>query len=335
MKNSRTVKDRIGDLFTKRPGNDFFLNFHTFWDTKTESKLRSYRYLTMKHCFPFLAPVFLGTLLVFSPGCSGTPPEAVPQTVPRVTMVFDRMEASGPDNVTLYFFIHASNPGAEGVVVEPEKSRMFINGKELLAGFSGSVEKTRIDPGMRKKIETACGLDLKNLDPPLPPETTAIDTKTILELAFAFDGGEHGSVVTGADFSFPRIREPEFSIVSIAIMQAELINTRFKVKVRIENPNPFPMTFSSFTYELYGHDRFWADGSEADIYTIPENGKAEEELFLVMNFINMQRNLLDQVIAMRNVRYRFTGKAEIGTGVEYLPSFTTAFDLRGDSEVIK
>jgi LEA14-like dessication related protein len=290
----------------------------------------------MKHRFPFLAAVvFSGVFLVFSTGCSGTPPGAAPQTAPRATMVFDRMEASGPDNVTLYFFIYTSNPGAEGVVVGLEKSRVFINGKELSSGFSGSTEKTRIDPGMREKIKTACSLDLKNLDPPLPPETTAIDTKTILELAFVFDGGGQGSVVTGADFSFPRIRKPEFSIVSIAIMQAELINTRFKVKVRIENPNPFPMTFSSFTYELYGHGRFWADGSEADVYTIPENGKAEEDLFLVMNFINMQRNLLDQVIAMRNVRYRFTGKAEIGTGVEYLPFFTTAFEIQGDSKVIR
>ncbi|MDR2144658.1 MAG: LEA type 2 family protein [Treponema sp.] len=288
----------------------------------------------MKYYFPVLA-VFSGALLVFSPGCSGTPPKAAPKTAPLVTMVFDRMEASGPDNVTLYFFIHALNPAAEGVVVEPEKSRMFVNGTELSSGFSGSTEKTRVDPGMREEIKTACSLDLKNLDPSLPLETTAIDTTTILELAFTFDGGGHGSVVTGADFSFPRIREPEFSIISIAIMQAELINTRFRVKVRIENPNPFPMTFSSFSYELYGHGRFWADGSEADVYTIPENGKAEEDLFLVMNFINMQRNLLDQVIAMRDVRYRFTGKAEIGTGVEYLPSFTTAFDIQGDSKVIR
>jgi LEA14-like dessication related protein len=290
----------------------------------------------MRCCFPFSAAVvFSGALLVFYQGCYGTPPDAAPQTAPRVTMVFDRMEASGPDNVTLYFFIHTSNPGSEGVVVGHEKSRMFINGKELSSGFSGITEKMRIDPGMQEKIKTACILDLKNLDPSLPLETTAIDTKTIMELAFAFDGGGYGSVITGADFSFPRIREPEFSIVSIAIMQAELINTRFRVKIRIENPNPFPMTFSSFTYELYGHDRFWADGSEADVYTIPENGRAEEDLFLVMNFINMQRNLLDQVIAMRNVRYRFTGKAEIGTGVEYLPYFTTAFDIRGDSKVIK
>jgi LEA14-like dessication related protein len=285
--------------------------------------------------YVLLTVIFFWAFLMSFSGCSGVPPAAAPQSALQIAMAFDRIEASGPDNVMVYFFIHASNSGTEGVVVELEKSRIFVNGKELSAGFSGSAETTRIDPGTQEQIKAACSLDLKKLDPSLPLETEELDTKTVLELAFTFDSGERGSVVTGADFSFPRVQEPRFSIVSIAIMQAELINTRFRVKVRIENPNPFPMTFSSFAYELYGHDRFWADGNETEVYTISENGETEENLFLVMNFINMQRNLLDQVIAMRNVRYRFKGKAEIGTGIEYLPSFTTAFDIQGDSEVVK
>jgi LEA14-like dessication related protein len=284
--------------------------------------------------YVLLIALFFGTLLTFFSDCSGAPP-AAPQNAPRASMVFDRIEASGPDNVTLHFLIQVSNPETEGVIVGLEKSRVFINGKELSAGFSDHAETTRIDPGAEEKISAACTLNLKNLDPSLPPETEDLDTITAMELAFAFDGGERGSIITGADFSFTRIREPRFSIVSIAIMQAELINTRFRVKVRIENPNPFPLAFSSFSYELYGHGRFWADGSEMDIYTIPANGETEEDIFLLMNFINMRRNLLDQVIAMRNVRYRFTGTAEIGTGIAYLPSFAAAFDIHGDSEVVK
>jgi LEA14-like dessication related protein len=287
----------------------------------------------MKQYLWFSAAV-LAVFAALLPGCSGAPP-AEPRRAPQLTMVFDRIEASGPDNVTLRFFIHARNPGTEGVVVALAKSRVFVNGKELSAGFNGSAETTRLGPGAQEQIGAVCTLDLKSLDPSLSLETGELDTDAAMELALAFDDGECGSAVTRAGFSFPRIREPHFSIVSIAIMQAELINTRFKVKVRIKNPNPFPLTFSSFSYELYGHGRFWADGSEADIYTIPENGETEEDLFLVMNFINMQRNLLDQVVTMRNVRYRFTGKAEIGTGVAYLPSFATAFDIQGDSEVVK
>jgi LEA14-like dessication related protein len=292
----------------------------------------------MKHIkhYVFLSAVFFSAAFLVFSGCSGAP-QVAPQAqgTPRPSLVFDRLEASGPDNATAYFFMHIVNPGTERVVVKLEKSRVFVNETELLSGFDGSAETTHIDPGAEKQIKVVCNMDIKKFNPSLSLETKELDAKMVLELGFVFDGGERGSVVTGAGFSFPRIQEPRFSIVSIAIMQAELINTRFRVKVRIENPNPFPLTFSSFSYELYGHGRFWADGSESNIYTIPENGEAEEDLFLLMNFINMQRNLLDQIIAMRNVRYRFTGKAEIGTGIEYLPAFTAAFDIQGDSEVVK
>ncbi|MDR0403403.1 MAG: LEA type 2 family protein [Treponema sp.] len=287
----------------------------------------------MKQYVPFLAAA-LGAITIFFSGCSGAPP-AAPQTAPAAAMVLDRIEASGPDEVTLRFFVHVSNPGTEELVMRLERSRVFVNGKELSSGYHSGAEVIRAAPGAEEKAAALCTLSLKNLDPSLPLETEELDTKTIMEFAFAFDGGGAGSVVTAEDASFPRIREPLFSIVSIAIMQAELINTRLKVKIRIENPNPFPAAFSSLSYELYGHGRFWAGGSETNLCTIPAKGAAEEELFLVMNFINMQRNLLDQVIAMRRVRYRFTGTAEIGTGVEYLPSFTSAFDIQGNSEVLR
>jgi LEA14-like dessication related protein len=286
--------------------------------------------------FLFLTAAIFAGLMLF-PGCSTPPPapQSTPQSAPQATMVFDRAEAFGPDNITLYFLVYASNSGSEGIAARLEKSRVFVNGEELSAGFSVRAEETRIDPGAGKTIKAECSLDLKNLKPSLPPETAALNTKTILELSCTFDGGGQAAVVTDADFSFPRVKEPVFSIVSIAVMQAELINTRFRVKVLIQNPNPFPLTLSSFKYELYGHGRFWADGSKTNVYTIPENGKAEEDLFLLMNFINMRRDLLDQVIAMRNVRYRFKGTAEIGTGVEYLPFFGAAFDIQGDSKVVK
>jgi hypothetical protein len=54
-----------------------------------------------------------------------------------------------------------------------------------------------------------------------------------------------------------------------------------------------------------------------------------------MNFINMKRNLLDDIIAMRQVAYRFSGEAEVETGIEWLPSFQMAFERSGRSEVLK
>ncbi|MDR0589640.1 MAG: LEA type 2 family protein, partial [Spirochaetaceae bacterium] len=127
---------------------------------------------------------------------------------------------------------------------------------------------------------------------------------------------------------------PDFNVTAIAIMKAELINTRFKVKLRVDNPNFFPVELSAFSYELYGADRFWAEGEKTDILLIPARSSAETELFLVMNFINMRRELLDQIIAMKQVNYRLAGEAEVRTRMELLPHFLVDFDRSGKSVVI-
>jgi hypothetical protein len=55
----------------------------------------------------------------------------------------------------------------------------------------------------------------------------------------------------------------------------------------------------------------------------------------MMNFINMPRGLLDQVIEMSQVRYRLKGRAELKPSFEHMPSFPIRFDLTGNSPVIK
>jgi hypothetical protein len=53
-----------------------------------------------------------------------------------------------------------------------------------------------------------------------------------------------------------------------------------------------------------------------------------------MNFIDMRRSLLDQVIAMEQIDYRFAGEATVSTGIEYLPRFRWRFNQSGRSVVI-
>jgi len=131
----------------------------------------------------------------------------------------------------------------------------------------------------------------------------------------------------------PVFLEPVFSVSSITVLQAELINTRLKVKIRVDNPNNFPVDCTSFEYELYGDGRFWADGKETQVLSVPAFGSGEKELFLVMNFTNMHRDMLDRIIDMKKVRYRLTGTAIIKTAVESFPVYTKNFILEGESDV--
>jgi LEA14-like dessication related protein len=131
----------------------------------------------------------------------------------------------------------------------------------------------------------------------------------------------------------PQVLEPEFSISSILILQAELINTRFKLRLRVDNPNSFPLELSGFNYQLYGAGRYWADGTESDPMAIPPEGYAEKDLFLLMNFMNMKREVLDQIIALKAVDYRFAGTVVISADEGRLPPFAMQFDRSGKSPV--
>lgn len=133
----------------------------------------------------------------------------------------------------------------------------------------------------------------------------------------------------------PEIQPPVFKITSIAILKAELINTRFRVGLRIENPNPFPVELSAFSYALYGNGLLWADGTEKNVLSVAAESSLEGNLFLLMNFINMKRDLLDQIIALEDVYYRFKGEARVGTSADGFPMIKSSFDLSGYSQVLE
>ena len=131
------------------------------------------------------------------------------------------------------------------------------------------------------------------------------------------------------------VKEPAVTITSIKILQADLINTRIKLSLRIDNPNTFPITLSSFRYELYGDGRLWTNGIEKNLAVVPAKGFAETSLDFEMNFIGMKRRLLDDIIAMREVHYRITGSMEMGTDSPGLPDSRINFNYSGISAVIQ
>jgi len=129
------------------------------------------------------------------------------------------------------------------------------------------------------------------------------------------------------------IKEPNFQILSIAVIQADLVNTEFEALMKIDNPNNFPVELSSIKYELYGNGMFWADGREVNVFRVPANSSCETMFHFSMNFINMNRKILDEVIKLQNVQYRFKGDAEVKAVVLNTPSFPVVFDCSGLSEV--
>ncbi|MCL2209385.1 MAG: LEA type 2 family protein [Treponema sp.] len=129
------------------------------------------------------------------------------------------------------------------------------------------------------------------------------------------------------------VEEPVFEILSIAIIQADLINTQFETILKIENPNAFPVELSAIRYELFGNGLLWADGIENNLLKVPAKDSLETKFIFSMNFINMNRRLLDDVIAMRRVQYNFKGDAYVRALASRVKTFTMKYNISGYSEV--
>ena len=285
-----------------------------------------------------LVPFFFSLLVLvmaLHAGCKTTPVQ-VPPDDPGATLHFTSIEVQDTSKIFLNYKLLVTNPDHADVDFCIEAWNAVINEKNIKTGLTFAADNVTgnydfsVASGT-KEIIVRLELDIPSLIAEGVPlkDDFFVDLKLdILRL--------HSPVLIQARETavFPFIREPVFTITKIAILKADLVNTRFKVTINIDNPNNYQVDLSSFEYELYGNGLLWAEGRERNIINVPPRSSFQGDLFLTMNFINMKRDLLDQIIRLEDVNYRFNGKAFVSTEVAYLPRFRTDFNLSGYSRVL-
>lgn len=155
------------------------------------------------------------------------------------------------------------------------------------------------------------------------------------EISYSGNGSLPGKKQLVLQLELLRILPPVLTVKRILIVKDELINTKLQLDIGVENPNAFPLSFTELEYRLYGERRYWASGSIADSFLVPALGATDASLFLTMNFGDMNRSLLDQIIKLASVAYRLEGMGKIGTGLDFLPEFALPFELSGKTVVIR
>jgi LEA14-like dessication related protein len=285
-------------------------------------------------CFAF----FLMAAALFT--CKSTPPS---RSGAALSLTFENIETVTPNHLDLSFTLKIENRLPLDGKAEAKSWNVEINGQKANSGIGLASPSNAENAGfpeftLRAASDTFCPLrltlDMATLTSEGIDPADDYRVNLIIDLGLSFDDTPPVQTKVSCLAVFPGVRAPEFTVTAIAILKDELINTRFKVTLNIDNPNFFPVTLSSFNYELYGNGRLWADGTERNVLQIPEKSSAGISLFLVMNFIDMKRDLLEQIIRLQNVNYRFTGNARVTTGLDYLPFFNTVFSLAGHSPVL-
>jgi LEA14-like dessication related protein len=250
-----------------------------------------------------------------SPAPAAVEAEPAPAVLPapRASLTFDRIEAEDLERITLWFNLEAENLRPESVRFVSAAWHAVFNGEPGAAAKNFTALEGALPPGEKSVFPARLDIAPEALLENSAGAGTDCEAELSLDLVFDYGEGKTETVPVKAAAVFPLIRKPEFRIMSVAVRKAELIDTRFKVKIRLKNPNIFPVELSAFSFELYNGGRLWAGGKRRNILSIPQGQTAETEFFLTMNFIGMHRNLLDQVIAMEQIYYRFAGEATVST----------------------
>jgi len=254
-----------------------------------------------------------------------------PSLSPSATLTFTGIQADDIKHLRVSGILEAKAPSGSRARIE--SWQVLID--ESDAGFAFNLNYPQSEFPTVSPVPLTLNMDMAALAAKglAPRDDYAVTL--IINLDVFSDSALPSKITLRETADIPGLQEPRFTITSIAILKAELINTRFRVGLRIDNPNPFPLELSGFIYELYGNGRLWADGTERKVFVVGGKSSVQGELFLTMNFINMERSLLNQIINLVSVNYRFTGESQISTGIDYLPKFKTGFDLSGYSEVLE
>jgi LEA14-like dessication related protein len=154
-------------------------------------------------------------------------------------------------------------------------------------------------------------------------------TRTSRPVVAARAGAWAGTVLLGAcALVAPPLQKPQLSLVSVELEEAQLVEQRFVVRLRVQNPNDraLPVRGIECAMELAG-ERF-GNGTSAAPFTVPARGAAVFDMIVATRLAGLYR-LLPQLVEPREpLAYRLVGT--VSTDLAFLRSipFDEAGQLR-------
>lgn len=122
---------------------------------------------------------------------------------------------------------------------------------------------------------------------------------------------ESGLALLLAGCAAVNFKAPQITPTSVELMDAQLLEQRFKVHLHVQNPNdrPLPIKSVSCTLAVSGVD---VGHGESDApFTIPANGDGDFDMIVTTNLANSMPNLLLRLAQGKELpTYRLSGRVD-------------------------
>lgn len=116
-----------------------------------------------------------------------------------------------------------------------------------------------------------------------------------------------------------RLETPDLQIVGIEMQQSDLFQQRFKVRLRVVNPNDRALPVKGISANMDVNGEQFAQGVASESFTVPALGEAEFDMLLNANLAGTVMRLLsaarDKSGNAPSLDYRLYGKLSLASGV--------------------
>ena len=122
------------------------------------------------------------------------------------------------------------------------------------------------------------------------------------------------------------IETPRVTLNNLRIQNMTLLEQRYVVTLRVQNPNPIPIPITGMNFQLDINDTELGSGVTNEAVTVPAYGEALVEINLVSNLMR----IFSQIRGLENNKsqslpYRLSGGLSLANRMGKLP-----FDYRGE-----
>jgi LEA14-like dessication related protein len=110
---------------------------------------------------------------------------------------------------------------------------------------------------------------------------------------------------------------PKVSLVGIQMMSTDMFAQKFRVRVKVENPNDLELGVKGLEYQILLMGDSFAEGNSVDRFMLPAKGEAEFDMLVTTNFVSSLGRLISRVGGgkLENLDYEISGDVLLEKGM--------------------
>jgi LEA14-like dessication related protein len=140
-------------------------------------------------------------------------------------------------------------------------------------------------------------------------------------------------MLAGCAAFVPKIETPKLSLLGIQMMSTDMFAQKFRVRVKVENPNDLELPIRGLDYQILLMGDSFAEGTSTDGFVVPAKGEAEFDMVVTTNFVSSLGRLISRVGGgkLENLDYEIAGEVLLDKGfVKKIP-----FSQHGKVDIAK